>query len=282
MIFRRLFFLIFLVIMASSCGSKKKVTSNKTSHKSESKRDGRAVTPAKPIDPDVRARSTGSYADIVEQYIAEFSEIAMEEMRLYKIPASITLAQGILESGAGRGELTRRANNHFGIKCHDWEGDKVYHDDDHSQECFRKYSDPKYSYRDHSLFLSERRRYSNLFELDIDDYEAWAKGLRSAGYATDRLYPRKLIDMIERYQLQQFDEEVLGKRSKRRERSTAIAEVGSNSGFKTYTVEKGDTLYSISKKFNTTVEMLQEVNNLRSTNLSVGQRLRVNPANNEF
>jgi len=282
MIFKRLFFLILLVFMVSSCGSKKKVTSRKSTHKTENKSEKRTPAPAKPVDDVVRARPTGSYADIVEQYISEFSEIAMEEMRIYKIPASITLAQGILESGAGRGELTRRANNHFGIKCHDWEGDKVYHDDDRSQECFRKYSDPKYSYRDHSLFLSERRRYANLFELDIDDYEAWAKGLRSAGYATDRLYPRKLIDMIERYQLQQFDEEVLGKKSRRRERSSEIADVSSNSGFKTYTVEKGDTLYSISKRFNTTVEMLQEVNNLRSNDISIGQRLKVIPANNEF
>jgi len=282
MIFKRLFFLILLVFMVSSCGSKKKVTSRKSTHKTENKRGDRTPAPAKPVDAVVRARPTGSYADIVEQYISEYSEIAMEEMRIYKIPASITLAQGILESGAGRGELTRRANNHFGIKCHDWEGDKVYHDDDRSQECFRKYNDPKYSYRDHSLFLSERRRYADLFELDIDDYEAWAKGLRSAGYATDRLYPRKLIDMIERYQLNQFDEEVLGKKSRRRERSSEIADASSNPGFKTYTVEKGDTLYSISKRFNTTVEMLQEVNNLRSNDISIGQRLKVNPANNEF
>ena len=282
MIFKRLFFLIMLVIMASSCGSKKKVTSRKSTHKSESRRVDKSSTPAKPVDAGVRSRPTGSYANIVENYISEFSEIAMEEMRIYKIPASITLAQGILESGAGRGELTRRANNHFGIKCHDWEGDKVYHDDDRSQECFRKYNDPKYSYRDHSLFLSERRRYADLFELDIDDYEAWAKGLRSAGYATDRLYPRKLIDMIEKYQLYKFDEQVLGKRSKPRERITEIADSGSNSGFQTYTVEKGDTLYSISKRFNTTVEMLQEINNLRSNDISIGQRLRVSPANNEF
>ncbi|NJW55771.1 glucosaminidase domain-containing protein, partial [Salinimicrobium oceani] len=99
-------------------------------------------------------------------YIHEFAPIAREEMELYKIPASITLAQGILESGAGDGELTRRANNHFGIKCHGWSGQKVYHDDDASQECFRKYKDPKYSYRDHSLFLTERKRYAALFDLD--------------------------------------------------------------------------------------------------------------------
>jgi len=268
MTFKRLLFLILIVVMAASCGSKKKVTSRKSSHRTENKRESRTI-PARPVDAEVRSRPTGSYANIVEQYISEYSDIAMEEMRLYNIPASITLAQGILESGAGRGELTRRANNHFGIKCHDWEGDKVYHDDDRSQECFRKYNDPKFSYRDHSLFLSERRRYSNLFDLDIDDYEGWAKGLRAAGYATDRLYPRKLIDMIEKYQLNHFDEKVLGKKSRRKERSSEIAEASLNSGFKTYTVEKGDTLYSISKRFNTTVEMLQE-------------RLKVSPANNQY
>ena len=281
MTLKRLLFLILVVVMAASCGSKKKVTSRKSSPRTENKRESRAI-PARPVDAEVRSRPTGSYANIVEQYISEYSDIAMEEMRLYNIPASITLAQGILESGAGRGELTRRANNHFGIKCHDWEGDKVYHDDDRSQECFRKYNDPKFSYRDHSLFLSERRRYSNLFDLDIDDYEGWAKGLRAAGYATDRLYPRKLIDMIEKYQLNHFDEKVLGKKSRRRERSSEIAEASSNSGFKTYTVEKGDTLYSISKRFNTTVEMLQEVNNLRSNDLAIGQRLKVSPANNQY
>ena len=112
-------------------------------------------------------------------------------MRKYGVPASITLAQGILESGSGQGRLSVEANNHFGIKCHKvGTGAKIYHDDDAAQECFRKYKNAKYSFRDHSLFLAERKRYSGLFDLEKDDYQGWAKGLRAAGYATDRKYPQ--------------------------------------------------------------------------------------------
>lgn len=265
---QRIFVGLFVIVFLVSCGSKKKVAS----HKPEEKRE--VVTKNVPRSTPKREESPkGSYANIVEEYIAEFAEIAQEEMRLYKIPASITLAQGILESGAGRGDLTRRANNHFGIKCHDWEGDRVYHDDDSSQECFRKYNDPKYSYRDHSLFLSQRRRYADLFELDIDDYEAWAKGLRAAGYATDKLYPRKLIDIIERYNLDKYDSEVLGRKQRPR-----IAEAARESG--SYIVQKGDTLYSIAKRNNITVETLQNLNNLSNSNISIGQELKVQSSSN--
>ncbi len=255
---------LFLLLFLASCGSKKKVVSHKNEEKTEvfSKRENQS-------SPKRESAPRGSYANVVEEYVANFYEIAQDEMRLYKIPASITLAQGILESGAGRGDLTRRANNHFGIKCHDWEGDKVYHDDDRSQECFRKYNDPKYSYRDHSLFLSQRRRYADLFELDPDDYESWAKGLRAAGYATDRLYPKKLIEIIERYNLDRFDSEVLGKTNRRERREVAVEANGSNY----YIVQKGDTLYSISKRNNITVEDLQRINNLSNNNISIGQEL---------
>src|SRR5690606_1187377 len=130
----------------------------------------------------------------VEDYIETFAEIAQFEMKAYGIPASITLAQGILESGSGRSDLTRRTNNHFGIKCHaGWEGEYYFHDDDEKGECFRKYNHPMYSFRDHSIFLTSRSRYAFLFHLKKDDYKAWAKGLREAGYATDRHYPQKLI-----------------------------------------------------------------------------------------
>ena len=260
-----------LLFILASCGSKRKVVATKAGEKKEvaSKRDNQSSS-------NTRSTPRGSYANVVEEYVANFSEIAQEEMRLYKIPASITLAQGILESGAGRGELTRRANNHFGIKCHDWEGDKVYHDDDRSQECFRKYNDPKYSYRDHSLFLSQRRRYADLFELDADDYKSWAKGLRAAGYATDRLYPKKLIEIIERYELDRFDNEVLGKSYKRERREVAVQPNGTN----IYIVQKGDTLYSIAKRNNTSVEALQKINNLSSTNLDIGQELIVDATSN--
>jgi flagellum-specific peptidoglycan hydrolase FlgJ len=151
-----------------------------------------------------------SYSEVVSIYIENYSQIAMDEMIEYGIPASITLAQGILESGAGKADLTRRSNNHFGIKCHrEWKGERVYHDDDELQECFRKYKDPRNSFRDHSLFLTERSRYRSLFSLRIDDYKGWAKGLRKAGYATDPKYPNKLIGIIERYELFKYDNAVL-------------------------------------------------------------------------
>lgn len=208
-----------------------------------------------------------TYTDKIIRYIETYAPIAQEEMKLYKIPASITLAQGILESGAGEGELTRRANNHFGIKCHGWTGGSVYHDDDESQECFRKYNDPKYSYRDHSLFLTERRRYAALFDLDILDYKGWAKGLRAAGYATDRKYPEKLISLIERYQLYNYDGDIPAER--------VVAYQESRSSVKGHVVQKGDTLYSIAKRYNLTVEQLKKYNNLRGTNIGIGQTLYV-------
>ncbi|MFO7719520.1 MAG: glucosaminidase domain-containing protein [Gillisia sp.] len=258
--FSRFFILIIVLVFAASCGSKKKTVSAKTEGK-------RVHAPIEVAVGERKELPQKRYTDVVDEYISKFSEIAQEEMRLYKIPASIKLAQGILESGAGKGDLTRRANNHFGIKCHDWKGDKVYHDDDLSQECFRKYNDPKFSYRDHSLFLSERLRYAKLFELDGDDYEGWAKGLRAAGYATDRAYPTKLISLIERYDLHKYDAEVLGKITRR---TSVVVKGGS-----THSVVKGDTLYSIAKRYNTTVEMLQRNNNLRGTEISIGQELTV-------
>lgn len=250
--------LILTVMFTASCGSKKKTVSK------------RGDTPVRVSEP-ARDGSPKRYADVIQDYIAEYADIAMDEMRRYKIPASITLAQGILESGAGRGDLSKRANNHFGIKCHEWKGEMVYHDDDSRQECFRKYKDAKYSYRDHSLFLAERKRYAGLFDLKIDDYKGWAKGLREAGYATDRQYPTKLIDLIERYELYVYDEEVLGKG--KRQRSAPIAQQGG----KVHSVEKGDTLYSIARRYNTTVEALQRNNNLRDATISIGQRLMVEP-----
>ena len=138
-------------------------------------------------------------------YIRTYSSIAIDNQNRYKIPASITLAQGLLESGAGRGRLAKEGNNHFGIKCHDWRGKKIYHNDDRLGECFRRYKDPSESYRDHSLFLTGRERYDVLFKLRPDDYEGWAKGLQRCGYATDKQYANKLIRLIETYKLYQFD-----------------------------------------------------------------------------
>ncbi|MBN2745626.1 MAG: glucosaminidase domain-containing protein [Bacteroidales bacterium] len=141
-----------------------------------------------------------------EEYIEKYKYIAIKEMHDYKIPASITLAQGILESGSGNSRLAVEANNHFGIKCHnDWNGKKIYKDDDAKNECFRVYKTPEQSFRDHSVFLATRDRYSFLFDYKITDYEAWAKGLKKAGYATNDKYPKLLIDLIERYGLDQYD-----------------------------------------------------------------------------
>ena len=141
-----------------------------------------------------------------ENYISEYSSAAVDEMNRYNIPASITLAQGILESGNGESRLAVEGNNHFGIKCHsNWSGKTIIEDDDEKGECFRKYDKVSDSYRDHSLFLTERGRYSFLFEYKKSDYKKWAKGLKKAGYATNPNYPTLLIDLIERYELYTYD-----------------------------------------------------------------------------
>lgn len=141
-----------------------------------------------------------------EAYIEKYAPLAVSEMYRSGVPASITLAQGLLESGNGLSELARKSNNHFGIKCHNnWKGGRVYHDDDAKGECFRKYSHPAESYRDHSDFLRYRDRYKFLFDYRVTDYKAWAYGLKKAGYATDPKYPKKLIALIEEYDLHQYD-----------------------------------------------------------------------------
>jgi hypothetical protein len=141
----------------------------------------------------------------VEQYIEMYKDIAMDEMRRHGIPASIKLAQGILESGFGNSDLAVIGKNHFGIKCHGWAGRTFYKDDDHKDECFRAYDDPLQSFRDHSMFLKTRAHYAPLFELNVMDYRAWARGLRQAGYATNPRYPELIIGIVERNQLDRFD-----------------------------------------------------------------------------
>jgi len=217
------------------------------------------------------------YSDVVNSYVLQYKEIAKGNMKQYGIPASIILAQGILESGAGSGTLSKTANNHFGIKCHTgWTGESVRHDDDAEQECFRKYNDPAESYRDHAEFLTGRSRYASLFKLEKGDYQGWAKGLKAAGYATDPKYPDKLISYIERYNLHQYDAEVLGVEFTPIQKSQPVAvntRPGNTEGF--YEVTKGDTLYSISKKFNTTVDDLKRLNNLSDNAISIGQFIKV-------
>lgn len=140
-----------------------------------------------------------------QQYIDQYKDVAIEQMKRYGIPASITIAQGIFESGAGQSELAVKANNHFGIKCNGWSGRKSYHDDDERGECFRAYDNAYESFEDHSKFLSSRQRYSSLFNLKKDDYKGWARGLKAAGYATNPKYADRLIDIIQLYKLYQYD-----------------------------------------------------------------------------
>jgi len=261
---RRVFVTILLCAIVFSCGSRKRTVTKKKSdrHKTEQVSVDHESTPE-----EIPAEDTPvvtSYQNATEAYIANFNAIAMEEMRKYKIPASITLAQGILESGSARGRLAVEANNHFGIKCHEWTGDKIYHDDDRSQECFRKYEHAEQSYEDHSKFLTERKRYENLFQLGEDDYRAWAKGLRAAGYATDRRYPEKLIDLIERFQLHKYDGIVLNQPDKVYEPETTEI---------THEVVKGDTLYSLAKRYDVSIELIQKLNNMTNNNLKIGQIL---------
>lgn len=206
----------------------------------------------------------------VKKYIEDFKEIAKSNMKQHGIPASIIMAQGILESGAGFGRLCTEANNHFGIKCHtDWTGETVTHDDDAVGECFRKYIHPSESYRDHALFLTKRKRYESLFKLDKGDYYAWANGLKQAGYATDTLYPTKLVGIIERYELYKLDNEVLGRNYVPKPKAEIITLDGE------YTVQKGDTLYSLSRKFNISVDELKKINNMVDTAISIGQKLKI-------
>jgi len=147
-------------------------------------------------------RKNSSYVKYIDQY----NSLAVQHQKKYGIPASITLAQGVLESGAGQSKLARQSNNHFGIKCHsDWKGGKVYHDDDEKGECFRKYKKVEESYEDHSRFLTARSRYASLFKLNITDYKGWARGLQKCGYATDKAYANKLIKLIEDYELYRYD-----------------------------------------------------------------------------
>jgi flagellum-specific peptidoglycan hydrolase FlgJ len=269
--------LLIISVFATSCKSKKRAVSSKNKTRTEKVvivksdpvepvRTPKVTTPPKVKKAGIKA----PYAEKVTTYIDTYSTIAMEEMLQYGIPASITLAQGILESGAGYGELTSKANNHFGIKCHNsWTGERVYHDDDAKGECFRKYKDPKYSFRDHSLFLTGRSRYQGLFKLKKNDYKGWAKGLKKAGYATDPKYPDKLISIINRYDLTQYDAQVLG--------GAANWTAPDNSKISTYTVTKGDTLYNIARRHQMTVETLKEYNGLQSNDISIGQVLYLHP-----
>jgi len=155
----------------------------------------------------VQAQTQTNYT--ADDYIAKYHDAAVANMVQHKVPASITLAQGLFESGNGNSPLALNANNHFGIKCHEWKGETYHHDDDAPQECFRKYASVQDSYADHAQFLKTRKRYAKCFELDITDYKGWARELKAAGYATLPTYPERIIGLIERYKLYRYDQEAL-------------------------------------------------------------------------
>lgn len=275
-----------LSLVLFSCGSSNKVRT--TTQKKDPRKVNKVETVEVKTDVKVEDKSDEFEATskvtttsiTVYDYINQFKEVAKGNMKDYKIPASITLAQGILESGAGKGRLCVEANNHFGIKCHTgWTGPSITHDDDAAQECFRKYSDPADSYRDHSKFLTSRSRYNDLFKLDILDYKGWANGLKKAGYATDPKYPAKLIGIIERYQLFLYDHEVVAPKNIKGDLNETVKNIDTTEknivADNSYVVQKGDTLYSLSKRFNTTVEKIKEINNLKDNSLSIGQEIKI-------
>ncbi len=282
---RKIVFLVIAGIFFIGCKSKKTVTAT-TDYPPEKSKEITVAHEIEKIDDGlfVMPEDTGEFIrfdiDSPQDYIETFSEIAQLEMKAYGIPASITLAQGLLESGIGKGELAQKTNNHFGIKCHTgWQGDYDHHDDDEKGECFRKYNHPMYSYRDHSIFLTGRSRYAFLFDLPNDDYKQWAKGLRQAGYATDRHYPQKLIALIERHDLHKYDTAVAdagyGKHQKKETEIPKKEVAAARAQFASHIVQAGDTLYSISKRYAVSVNDLKRWNYLYDNTLGVGQELTV-------
>ncbi len=185
-----------------------------------------------------------------EEYISKYKDIAIREMKRYHIPASITLAQGLLESGAGKGSLARKSNNHFGIKCgSSWRGKTVRHDDDARGECFRAYKHPEDSYEDHSQFLRNGSRYAFLFKLETTDYRGWARGLKQAGYATDPHYADRLINLIELYGLSRYD-------------APYSHQPYLSNNLMYIVVQPGDTFKQISKEFGISAQKLRKYNDL--------------------
>lgn len=253
------------------------------------------------------ARAEGDNSSLTAtDYISMWKEEAIYQMAVHHIPASITLAQGMLESGNGNSRLAREGNNHFGIKCHEWDGKKIYEDDETKGECFRKYEDAHESFEDHSLFL-KRKRYDELFRLDPDDYKGWAKGLNQCGYATNPNYPELLIDLIKRHGLEEFDKEGMKyirdgkiparpnrpakpKEKKEREKEdnqddfkevniTANREVKlSQNQIKFILAKSGDTPNSISKDLDMMPWQILKYNDLKKTDaLAEGQVIYLQP-----
>lgn len=224
-------------------------------------------------------------------YIEQYHQIAERQQKEHRIPASIILAQGLLESGAGLSPFAIESKNHFGIKCTDWTGAKIYHDDDQKGECFRKYDQVVDSYEDHALFLKNRPRYSSLFNLDPTDYEGWAYGLKKAGYATDPTYAFKLISIIEGYDLHKFDlnQNSIGYYTKVDKNGLSVTgnhpSIGSIKAFASHNVVEvngvkfvtsisGDTYAGIADEFKMTDEQIRGYNEVNPTSeLNAGTRV---------
>ncbi len=248
--------------------------------------------------------SVNSFAQkqTTQQYIEKYKDIATKKMKEYKIPASITLAQGILESGNGNSRLARKANNHFGIKCHkDWNGKKFRLDDDKRRECFRKYKSVEESFSDHSYFLTQRSRYLFLFKLDITDYKGWAYGLKKAGYATNPKYPQLLIKIIEENKLYKFDQTTASSIKPKKKKDEIITydpnfilpseedfeaiEIGgnnrqifTNNSVKFIFAQKDDTFYKIAQDFEIYTWQVYKYNDLKkSSKLKEGQIIYIQP-----
>tara|TARA_B100001027_G_scaffold83678_1_gene57313 strand:+ start:1360 stop:2235 length:876 start_codon:yes stop_codon:yes gene_type:complete len=214
-----------------------------------------------------------------EQYIEHYREDAIIQMHKHKIPASITMAQGILESSNGNSRLAVKGNNHFGIKCHNWDGKKIYEDDDKKNECFRKYENALASFEDHSLFLKKYNRYAFLFDFKITDYKAWAKGLKTAGYATNKKYADLLIKLIEENQLYELD--------KVKETQSILTESSRNvylhpNRIKYVISKEGETLLEIAKEFDMRLWQLYKYNDIENEyELTKGEKIFIQPKKNK-
>lgn len=225
-----------------------------------------------------------SFSQVTEkrkQYIKKYRVLAISEMQRSGIPASITLAQACLESNNGMSSLSRKSNNHFGIKCKStWKGIKIYYDDDSENECFRKYHSVKDSYKDHSDFLRDNFRYASLFNLDINDYKGWAYGLKKAGYATNPSYANSLIRIIEKYQLYQYDQMISRRQLASLNNNSCVKtdalrnpygtqKIILRNGLKSLVVKVGDSLAGLAKEFNLKVWQLQKYNDYSSDRVPV-------------
>lgn len=278
-----LFLFPYIILLMGSCGILKKQRSSpqvQTPVPAPKTRQAESAKAGESKIPEIK-----NYTAI--SYIERFKQIAIREMNNSGIPASITLAQGILESGNGNSELALEGNNHFGIKCTpEWKGKTMLKDDDQKDDCFRVYKTPEESFKDHTEFL-KRKRYAPLFELDKNDYRGWATGLKAAGYATNPRYAELLISLIERYNLNRFDRMETETEKIIRE-DKVLTEIAKNIPLekkeevsiprvtmKIHEVKSGDTLASVSKLFGLSVDEIKMLNGLDDTNLKPGQLLVV-------